>query len=384
MKIGVVGGGPGGLFFAYLMKKRDPTHDVVVAERNAEDATYGFGVVFSDVALSFVGDVDEALYVALKNDQVVHDSMRIVHRDVAVTLANNVFYRMPRISLLQVLHRACAAAGVRLEFEHEVSGVETFAGCDLVVAADGANSGIRSAHRDRFQTSIDVRPNKLAWYGTSQPIDPLSLIFRETQHGLMIAHAYRYSPTRTTFLVECDPQTWRASGLDAMSEAESVAYCERVFSADLDGHPLLSNKSAWFNYPIVKNRHWHFDNVVLLGDALRTGHPSVGSGTRLAMQDAIALYEACGRHGDNVVAILADFEVTRRPGSDALQAAAVKSTQWYETLRSKLHLDPVSFAYDYLRRTGKVSHADLVRRDPALCAAYEKLHPEAALERVHK
>lgn len=380
MNIAVIGGGPGGLFFAYLMKRRDPAHDITVFERNAEDNTYGFGVVFSDVALSFVRDVDVALFDALTADNVVHASMRIVHRGVAVELANNVFYRMPRIALLQVLHRFCADAGVRLEFNHNVAVISDVGACDLIVAADGANSGIRTAHRDRFLPDIDVRPNKLAWYATSQPIDPLSLIFRETAHGLMIAHAYRYSPTRTTFLVECDQETWHAASLDVLPERESVAYCERVFAPELAGHPLLSNKSEWFNYPIVKSQHWHFENVVLLGDALRTGHPSVGSGTRLAMQDAIALFEACGRHDANVSAALAAFERNRRPGSDALQDAAIKSTQWYETVRSKLHLDPVSFAYDYVRRTGKVTHADLVRRDPGLAAAYARLHPEGVPE----
>ena len=375
MRIGVVGGGPGGLFFAYLMKKRDPGLEVAVVERNPQDNTYGFGVVFSDVALAFVRDVDLALYEALTRDQVVHDSLRIVHKGVAVGLANNVFYRMPRIALLQVLHRFCADAGVVLEFNREVAGIADFAGCDLIVAADGANSGIRNAHRDRFQPAIDVRPNKFAWYATTQPIDPLSLIFRETEHGLMIAHAYSYAPHRTTFLVECDPQTWQSAGFDALSERESLACCERVFAADLAGHSLLSNRSGWFNYPIVANRHWHFDNVVLLGDALRTGHPSVGSGTRLAMQDAIALSDAWRHCAGDVPAALAAFEKSRRPGSDALQAAAIRSAQWYETVRSKLHLDPISFAYDYVRRTGKVSHADLVRRDPGLAAAYEELHP---------
>ena len=378
MRIGVIGGGPGGLFFAYLMRKANPGHEITVAERDPEGNTYGFGVVFSDAALSFVKDVDAALFEALTRDQVVHDSMRIIHKGVSVKLANNVFYRMPRIALLRVLHRFCADAGVGLAFNRNVAGIADFAGCDLIVAADGANSGIRTAHRDRFRPTIDVRPNKLAWYATSQPIDPLSLIFRETGHGLMIAHAYRYSPTRSTFLIECDPQTWRTAGFDAMSEQASIAYCERVFAADLDGHPLLSNKSEWFNYPIVTNRHWHFDNVVLLGDALRTGHPSVGSGTRLAMQDAIALFEACQGCGDDIPAVLAEFKKRRRPGSDALQDAAIKSTQWYETVRSKLHLDPISFAYDYVRRTGKVSHDELKRRDPELAAAYEKLHPEGA------
>ncbi len=222
--------------------------------------------------------------------------------------------------------------------------------------------------------TLDVRPNYFAWYGTTALFDPLSLIFRENGDGLLIAHAYRYSRTHSTFLVECDPQTWRAAGLDRKGEAESLAYCANVFRDDLGGAPLLSNRSEWFRYAIVSNRHWSWRDVVLLGDALRTGHPSVGSGTRLAMQDAIALYDACVENSD-VPALLAEFERRRRPGSDVLQAAAIKSARWYETVRSRLALDPVSFAYDYLRRTGRVDHEDVRARDPELAAAYEALHP---------
>jgi 2-polyprenyl-6-methoxyphenol hydroxylase-like FAD-dependent oxidoreductase len=176
-------------------------------------------------------------------------------------------------------------------------------------------------------------------------------------------------------LVECDPATWRRAGLDRKTERESLSYCERVFADDLEGHPLLSNRSEWFRYPIVKNRRWHAGNLVLLGDALRTGHPSVGSGTRLAMQDSIALFKATRRFPDDVPRLLAEFERIRRPGSDALQEAAIRSTEWYENLGAKLALDPVSFAYDYLRRTGRVSHEDVRQRDPELAAAWEALHP---------
>jgi anthraniloyl-CoA monooxygenase len=173
------------------------------------------------------------------------------------------------------------------------------------------------------------------------------------------------------------PDTFHNAGLNRMSEAESLAYCEAAFAEDLQGHPLLSNRSTWFRYSIVTNAHWYFDNVVLLGDALRTGHPSIGSGTRLAMQDAIALFEACQSAAADVPGALEEFRRIRRPGSDSLQQAAIKSTQWYENLGPKLHLDPVSFAYDYLRRSGRVSHAEVQLRDPALAAAYERLHPVA-------
>jgi anthraniloyl-CoA monooxygenase len=375
VKIGIVGGGPAGLFFAYLMKRHDAAHAIRVVERDAAEATYGWGVVFTDIALAFVRDAAPELYAAITRTQEIHDAMRIVHRGEGVTLANHTFHRMARIDLLRALREACLALGVAIEFGRRVEAIDEFADCDLVVAADGAGSAIRSRYREHFEPTIDVRPNFLAWYGTTALFDPLSLIFRENDGGLLIAHAYRYSRTHSTFLVECDPQTFHAAGLDRMGEAASLAYCARAFRDDLGGAPLLSNRSEWFRYAIVANRRWHWRNVVLLGDALRTGHPSVGSGTRLAMQDSIALFEACLASPD-VPAALVEFERRRRPGSDALQQAAIRSTQWYETVRSRLALDPVSFAYDYLRRTGRVTHDDVRERDPALAAAYEALHPE--------
>ncbi len=381
MKVTVIGGGPAGLFFASLMKRHGLAADVRVVERDPEGATYGWGVVLSDVALNFVKDVDPALHVALTRDQVVFDRMRIVHQGQEVILENNTFYRMARLDLLRILQANCRDAGVQLEFDHRIADRAEFdalaAGADLVVAADGANSTVRTWLADHFEPELDVRPNWFAWYGTRRRFDALSLVFRPSAHGLLIAHAYTYMPTLSTFLVETDPDTFAAAGLGAMSEADSLRYCERVFADDLGGEPLLSNRSAWFRYTIVRNRHWHHGRVVLLGDALRTGHPSIGSGTRLAMQDAIALFRAFERGGSDVGAALADFERARRPGSDNLQAAAVKSTAWYETVRSRLHLPPVAFAYDYMRRTGRVSHEDLRARDPALVAAYEAL-PAAA------
>jgi anthraniloyl-CoA monooxygenase len=375
MNIGIVGGGPAGLFFAYLMKRHDPGHRIRIVERDLAAATYGWGVVFSDIALAFVLEVAPELYAAMTRNQEVHDKMRIVHRKQAITLANNTFHRMARIDLLRALRENCSALGVAIEFGRKVDDIAEFDDCELVVAADGAASAIRTRYREHFEPVLDARPNFLAWYGTTARFEPLSLIFRENADGLLIAHAYSYSRTHSTFLVECDPQTWRAAGLDRMSGTQSLAYCERVFQDDLDGQRLLSNRSEWFRYSIVSNERWHWRNLVLLGDALRTGHPSVGSGTRLAMQDSIALFEACVSFTD-VPTQLIEFERRRRPGSDALQNAAIRSTQWYETVRGRLSLDPVSFAYDYLRRTGRVDHLDIRARDPALASAYEALHPE--------
>jgi len=378
VKINVLGGGPAGLYSALLLKKTHPAWDVTVIERNPRDATYGWGVVFSDVALAFVREIAPELYESMTRNQEVHDDMAVVHRGEHVRLARNVFHRMARIDLLRALREHGTRVGVDIAFEHKADDIDEFADCDLIVAADGANSAIRTRYQQHFEPTLDVRPNYFAWYGTTRLFDPLSLIFRQNADGLLIAHTYRYSRTHSTFLVECDPATFEAAGLDRMSEAESLAYCERVFADDLQGHPLLSNKSSWFRYTIVKNRHWSWRNVVLLGDALRTGHPSIGSGTRLAMQDSIALFEASRRFDGDVAALLAEFERLRRPGSDALQAAAIKSTEWYENLGPKLHLDPVSFAYDYLVRSGRVAHAQVRERDPELAAAYEKLHPEVA------
>lgn len=379
MKIRIIGGGPAGLFYAYLMKRSDSRHDIEIYERNPEHATYGWGVVFSDVALSFVKDIAPDLYAAMTQQQVVFDEMAVVHRNVRVTLAHNTFHRMGRIDLLKALYEQCRSVGVVIRFEQKVESVDSFADCDLVVAADGANSPIRTRYQEFFGPMLDERPNLLAWYGTTQLFEALSLIFRPTAHGLVIAHAYQYSSGLSTFLVEVDPATFRAAGLGDMSEAQSLAYCEQAFNNDLGDHRLLSNKSAWFRYTMVKNRHWFHRNLVLIGDALRTGHPSVGSGTRLAMQDSIALFQAHEKCGGDVPLMLAEFVKTRQPSSDALQKAAIKSTEWYENLGPKLGLDPISFAYDYLTRSGRVDHAEVIKRDPALAQAYERLHPELKL-----
>jgi 2-polyprenyl-6-methoxyphenol hydroxylase-like FAD-dependent oxidoreductase len=334
------------------MKRDDPAHEVRVYERDPEHATYGWGLVFSDFALSFVRDVAPEVYAALTRNEVVFPSVAVVHQGHAVTMSHT-FHRMGRLELLMALHDQCRQAGVVLEFERRLDDVTAFADCDLIVAADGANSAIRSRYAEQFQPSLDERPNLLAWFGTTRLFEALSLIFRQNGDGLVIAHTYQYSATHSTFLVEVDPMTFHSSGLDRMSEAQALRYCERVFAEDLQGHELLSNKSSWFRYTIVKNRQWYHKNIVLLGDALRTGHPSVGSGTRLALQDSIALFQAYKSRG-----------------------SAIKSTEWYENLGPKLSLDPVSFAYDYLRRTGRVEHADVRKRDPELAAEYERLHPE--------
>lgn len=375
MKIRIVGGGPAGLLFAYLMKRDDPRHDIRVYERGPERSTYGWGVVLSERAFSFVRDAAPELCALLARGQVVFNAVAVIHRGVTVTLAHTL-HRIGRFELLRILHEHCRRVGVCIDFDCAMDDVAQFADSDLIVAADGARSTIRTRYADHFRPTLDERPHWFSWFGTNRLYEPMTLIFHPTPTGLMIAHAYQYSPTHSTFLVEVDPVTFANSRLDKMSEAERLHYCESVFADELQGRRLLSNRSTWFKYAIVQTVQWHYRNIVLIGDALRTGHPSVGSGTRLAMQDSISLFEAYKEVGTDVPAILARFVRIREPDSASVTAAAIKSAEWYESLGPKMHLDPVSFTYDYLLRTGRVRHDDLRKRDPAFALAYERLHPE--------
>ena len=374
MKIAVIGAGPAGLYFSLLAKKHYPAHEIDVYEQNAEGATYGWGVVFSDVGLAFLKDADAQFFNEFTAHHEKCDYMEVVHRGVHVQIHGNHFSRTSRIDMLDTLEKACARAGVRIHFGRRINDTAALlADVDLVVAADGGNSAVRTRLAEHFQPSFEKRRNKFAWYGTRQRFHPVSLIFRETPHGVFIAHSYQYSADLSTFLVEVDPDTWKNAGLDAASEEDSRRHCARVFGAELGSNELLGNRSLWFEANIVKNEHWTHGNIVLLGDALRTVHFSLGSGTRMAMQDAIALQQGLAAHPDDLAAAFRAFESSRRPASSSFQAAAAKSLDWYENVAGKLHLDPVAFAYDYMRRTGQVSHDDLKRRDPFFTASRESL-----------
>lgn len=379
MNIAVIGAGPAGLYFSLLMKKHDPWHRIRVYEQNPAGATYGWGIVFSDVALAFLREADEEFYREFTADHERCDYMEIVHRGVHVQVRNNHFSRVGRMDLLNVLQRACERAGVELEFQARIEDTGSLPGAQLIVAADGSNSATRRQFESQFRPVFETRRNKFAWYGTRQLFHPVSLIFRQNEHGVFIAHAYQYSRTLSTFLVEVDPETWRRAGLDRMSDDESRRYCGAIFNEELGSNELLSNRSLWFQASIVRNACWTHRNIVLLGDALRTVHFSLGSGTRMAMQDAIALHRAVATHGDDLQSAFREFESQRRPVSDQFQAAAARSLDWYENVAARMDLDPVSFAYDYMRRTGRVDHEELRKRDPAFVARYESVrHPRAA------
>ena len=368
MRIHIVGAGPAGLLFALLAKRRRPEADIRVIEQNPRDATFGFGVVFSHGALEFLARDLPQMYVTLTSRMQTWPIQRIVHRDVALDIDGNGFCAIGRLELLQLLQGECARAGVIMTFGQPVEGVAALGGADLVVAADGANSKLRTGLAAVFAPRIEWLTNKFVWYGAARPYECLTLTFRGSEHGAFVAHHYRYAPNRSTFIVECDAATWRRAGLDRMEDAASRAYCERVFARELDGSALISNHSLWRNFPLISNRCWSAGNVVLIGDALRTGHFSIGSGTRLAFDDAIALDRALGEAGDDVGQLLLRFEEERRPVVEKLVAAANASSYWYESMAGNMDLEPWELAYDYMTRSGRMSDERLAETAPAFMA----------------
>ena len=375
MRIGIIGGGPAGLYFALLMKRLDSSNEIRVVEQNPIGATFGFGVVFSDRALSFLEDADPDSYADLDRCLQTWDDQLIVHRNQRVRIDGIGFAGIARLELLRVLQDHCHRRDVSLEFERRLSDLAAFADCDLIVGADGVNSIVREAHRDSLEPSLALLSNRYVWYGTTQRFDALTLTFRENADGVFVAHYYRYAPRRSTFVVECDAATWERAGFASLSEDGSRRYCEAVFAADLCGHPLLTNRSLWTTFKVLTNRRWSQGNVVLIGDALRTVHFSIGSGTRSALEDAIALFRAFETHGADVPAALQAFEEVRRPGVEKFLNVAERSYAWYERFREKMPLDPLPFAYDYVMRGGRISHEQLKKRSPRFVAVYEARTP---------
>jgi anthraniloyl-CoA monooxygenase len=372
MKINIIGGGPAGMYFAILMKSAAAAHEITIYERNGPDDTFGWGVVFSGKTLRNLRAADELSHAAITRDFEAWDNVNVVHRDQTISIHGNSFSGIARLRLLKILQRRCEELGVSIKFRHEVADIDWFkADGDLLVAADGVNSLVRQAFPDQFRPELSVRPNKYIWYGTNQLFHGLTLTFRENRAGVFAAHSYKFDQTTSTFIVECDPQTWREAGFDKLSDEETRAYLAEVFARDLDDRPLLSNNSKWINFVLVKNGRWSFENVVLLGDALHTAHFSIGSGTKLAMEDAIALKESFDETFD-VAAALERFEEVRRPVIEEYQAAAYESMIWFEQARDYMHLAPVELAFVLMTRSGRVDRESLRRRDPEFVAAYEE------------
>jgi 2-polyprenyl-6-methoxyphenol hydroxylase-like FAD-dependent oxidoreductase len=370
VRIAVIGGGPGGLYFAYLWKRRHPDAEIDLFEQNAAGATWGFGVVFSEQALEFLRADDPDTVDAITPRMESWRNITLNLRGESVVIDGVGFSSIGRLDLLKILQQRVRDAGVTPRYDTLVQSLDDLTGYDLIVAADGLNSLVRRSFEREFGASISQSSNKFAWYGTTKRFETLSQTFVATERGAFNAHHYRYSPDMSTFLVECDPATWQAYGFADKTVEQSQAICERVFADTLDGHPLVSNKSVWRNFPWIWNDRWSHGNMVLIGDALHSAHFSIGSGTRLAIEDAIALVKALEAEAD-IAAALHRYQAERQPIVKKLVTAARTSADWYETFPEHMKLDLMDFAHSYITRSGRIDDARLRTMSPAFMARYE-------------
>ncbi|HEV2627111.1 MAG TPA: FAD-dependent monooxygenase [Pseudolabrys sp.] len=373
MRIAILGAGPAGLYLATLIKRRDARVDVTVIEQNPPDATFGFGVVFSDRALEFLRDDDEETCAAIAPHMESWEDMTLVLRGERVVIDGIGFAAIGRLELLQLLQARAGAAGVAPVYNRAVTSLDELAGYDLVVGADGVNSLVRRTYAGAFGASARLLTNRFAWFGTTQPFDTLTQTFVDSAFGPLDAHHYRYAADRSTFIVEVGTDTFARAGFASMSEAETRGLCERVFADALGGHKLISNNSIWRQFPVVHNARWSHGNCVLIGDALHTAHFSIGSGTRLALEDAIALDKALAAHRA-VPDALAAFEAARRPVLEKLVAGANGSADWYERFGEHMRLAPLDFAMSYITRSGRIDLERLRTLSPRFVGRYEREH----------
>ena len=377
MRVAILGAGPAGLYAAYLLKRQWPETDVRVFEQNPADATFGFGVVFSDRALAFLNEDDPETYQAIVPALETWEDITLTHRGETIRIDGVGFAAIGRLHLLQLLQARARSVGVEPLYEHVVTNLDELGEADLVIGADGANSLVRRRHEAAFGTSVSLLSNRFVWFGTTRPFRTLTQTFKTAGEGHFNAHHYRFKPDMSTFIVEVDEATFFRAGFDRMSEDETKAVCERVFAAELDGHPLVSNKSVWRQFPKIRNERWSVGNKVLVGDALRTAHFSIGSGTRLAMEDVIALVRAIGEHPQDMPAALRAYEAARRPVVEKLVTAANTSADWYEHFAEHMRLEPWDFAMSYIGRSGRIDPDRLRQVSPRFVAAYEA-HRSAA------
>ncbi|MEK7348517.1 MAG: bifunctional salicylyl-CoA 5-hydroxylase/oxidoreductase [Candidatus Eisenbacteria bacterium] len=377
MKAVSIGGGPAGLFFALLMKKQDPRHEVTVYERNRPGDTFGFGVVFSDATEAALEHADPDVIAAMAAHCHRWDDIEIHYKGSVLTSTGHGFSGLSRKALLSILAARCREVGVELCFSRELADPETLKDADIILAADGVNSAIRERYEAHFRPQIDIRSNKFVWLGTRKPFPAFTFYFKVDAHGLWRVHAYQYEPGMSTFIVEAHEETWRAAGMDRATEAVTIAFCERLFAEELAGYPLLSNRSIWRNFPTIRNERWSHGNLVLVGDAAHTAHFSVGSGTKLAMEDAIALSQALRDHAA-IPDALSAYEAARRPGVESLQRAAQASLQWFEDTERYMDAEPLEFAVTLLTRSLRVTHENLKVRDPKMVSQVDEWYAAKA------
>jgi anthraniloyl-CoA monooxygenase len=362
VKISVIGGGPAGLYFAILMKKADPRHEIEVYERNAFDDTFGYGVVFSDATLGNFEDADPESYRAITESFATWEEVEVNYRGEKIRSGGHGFCGMGRRQLLLLLEARAQELEVACHYKTEIETLDAFSDSDLIVAADGINSRIRTEREEAFGTKIQSEDAKFIWLGTTRKLDAFTFWLKENDHGFFQIHAYQFNDEMSTFIAECDSASWRKAGLDNPDIDFTVDYLQTLFADELEGHALQTNKSAWITFRTITNKHWSADNIVLMGDAVRTAHYSIGSGTKLAMEDSICLARALAEH-DTVPAALADYEEERKWYSEKLQRMAKESLNWFETLHHRRDLPPRQLAYSLMTRNKRLGHDKLWQRD---------------------
>jgi anthraniloyl-CoA monooxygenase len=379
MRIACLGGGPAGLYFAISIKLRDPGHQVDLFERNRATDTFGWGVVFSDQTVANLMTNDPVSGAAIQGEFVHWDDIDVHIRGTTIRSSGHGFIGIGRKRLLNILQQRAEELGVNLHFEHEAShDLADWGGYDLVIVADGANSRIRDRYREHFDVDVQVRRNKFVWLGTHKVFEAFTFAFEKLEQGWVWAHAYRFDDDLSTFIVEMAPETWQRLGLDAIEQEGAIAWSERVFAKYLDGHRLMSNaahlrgSAVWLNFRRIVCGRWSYRNLILLGDAAHTAHFSIGSGTKLALEDAIKLADVLSRPGLSRKDALKEYREERNLEVLKLQNSARNSTEWFETLERYLDFEPIQFAYSLLTRSQRVSHENLRLRDPQWLEGVER------------
>jgi anthraniloyl-CoA monooxygenase len=363
MKIAVIGGGPGGLYFSILTKKAMPHFQIDIYERNKSDDSFGFGVVFSDETLGEFLKRDMQSYELIRSKFAYWDDIIIARDGQTVNIAGNGFCGCSRKTLLQLLQQRCLEEGVNLHFEHNVDDLSQFEDADIIIASDGIGSQIRTKFASEFGTKIELKKNRFVWLGSTKPLDAFTYFFRNTEHGLIVAHSYQYEAGMSTWIFECSDETWQKFQFEVTNEEDTITKIAEIFKEELDGHPLISNKSHWRQFPHVTNENWYHKNIVLLGDAKATAHYSIGSGTKLAMDSAIGLFDALIANPNDVKAVFQHYDKSRRNTVEMIQYAALVSLDWFENMNRHNQHHFYQFAFGCMTRAKKVTYENLRLRD---------------------